>query len=380
MENVARLPRCRLGWQLESIRASCEFEQRPKQRPRSHRADEVSISADRLTWVPEGLEPVALRLARSDARAYEIGDLASKWSLDGPLDFDQVRCGAQVQMTVKSVRPVPPEASLLFSEGVNHLRAAVDNVVWYLVEQEIGTMSGSLASVVSMPITESSEDMDKWTRRRNKISAFSPGSQLGRRLRALQPFIDVHSAVPSMGEALAGILGTDVESAHPLRLLQAYSNADKHRSIRIAAARTFSSSDGAPLAQQNLAPQELKVGDPVGPATTWGQVAIMETNTALMVRRPEPFFAWVNPVKELNAMRRHLSQVVIPILLTGLEMPRGLPPKNDLQDNGQSSRERLSNGSWDDAETRLGPLLSTRYREAESRELQFPPVTRLESL
>jgi hypothetical protein len=78
-------------------------------------------------------------------------------------------------------------------------------------------------------------------------------------------------------------------------------------------------------------------------------------------------------------MRRHLSQVVIPMLLTGLEMPRGLPPELDLRDNGQSSRERLSGGGWDDAEMRLGPLLSARYQEAESRGLHFPPVTREES-
>jgi hypothetical protein len=335
----------------------------------------VSTPADQFSWLPEALESVALRLARSDEHTYKIGDLASKWSLDGPLGFKQVRRGTQVQMVVKSLRPVPPEVSLLFSEAVNHLRAAVDNVVWYLVEQELGTLSGSLAATVNMPITESPEDMDKWIRRKNKIAAFGPDAQLGRRLRALQPFVDVQSAVPSMGEVLAGLVGLDVESAHPLRLLQSYSNADKHRSIRVAAARTFSSTDGSPLAAQNLAHQELKVGDPLGPPTTWGQVAIVETNTALMVQRPEPFSAWVNPIKELNAMRRHVSQVVIPMLLTGLEMPKGLPPEIDIRDSGQSNRERLAGGGWDDAEIRLGPLLQARFQEAEGRGVHFAPVT-----
>lgn len=334
----------------------------------------MSISTETFSWLPEALDPVALRLARADAFAFEIGDLATKWSLDGPLDFEQVRRDGLTQMVVKSLRPVPPEASLLFSEAVNHLRAAVDNVVWYLVEQEHGNLSGPLAAMVNMPIVESQEALDKWTGRRNKIPALGPQTRLGRRLRALQPFVEVQSSVPSMGEVLAAIMRLDVESAHPLRLLQAYSNADKHRSIRVAAGRTFSSWDAIPLAGQDLAPRELKVGDPLGRPSPWGQLSIVETNTAVMVQRPGPFSAWVNPVKELNAMRRHISQVVVPMLLTGLEMPKGLPPSIETGDSGKTSRERLISGEWDDAEARLIPLMRTRFQEAEKRGVQFAPA------
>lgn len=334
----------------------------------------MSIPTEQFSWLPEALEPVALRLGRADECAFKIGDLTTKWSLDGPLDFEQVRRENTVQMVLKSLRPVPPEASLLFSEAVNHLRAAIDNVVWYLVEQELGDISGPIASLVNMPIVESQEDMDKWTRRRNKITAFGPDSRLGRRLRTLQPFVDVRSTVPSMGEVLAAITRQEVESAHPLRLLQGYSNADKHRSIRLAVARTFSSTDATPMSVQDLAHQEIKVGDAMGPPTPWGQVSFVDTNTAVMVQRPKPFSAWVNPVKDLNAMRRHVSQVAVPILLTGLEMPSGLPPAIETGDNGKSSRERLAAGGWDDAETRLMPLIHARFQEAESRGVQFAPV------
>lgn len=276
-------------------------------------------------------------------------------------------------MVVKSVRPVPPEASLLFSEAVNHLRAAVDNVVWHLVEDE-GPVSGSLGSRVSMPITETQDALDQWGAKVRKIPALGSDTKLGRRIRALQPFVDVESGIPSLGSVLAGLIRVDVESAHPLRLLQAYSNGDKHRSIRLAAGRTFSSTDASPLAEQDLAPRELKAGDPLGPLRPWGQLAVVETNTAIMVQRPEPFSSWVNPVKELNAMRRHISQVVLPILLTGLEMPAGLPPVIDVTDNGRSGRERLIDGQWDDAEARLEPSLQARYQEAETAGLQFAPV------
>lgn len=337
--------------------------------------DKPAKSADKFRWLPEAIEHVAFRLARSDECAFKIGDLSTKWSLDGPVGFEQVRRGEQVQLFVKSLRPVPPEVALLFSEAVNHLRASIDNVIWYLVEQEHGHISGSTATLVSMPIQESQETMGAWTNRRlRKIPAFGPDTQLGRRLRILQPYVDLRSGVPSMGEVLAAVTGQEVESAHPLRLLQAYSNADKHRSIRVALPRTFTSTDATSIAMQNLAHQELKVGDPLGPPTLWGQLSIRETNTAMMVQRPGPFSAWVNPVKELNAMRRHVCDIVLPILLTGLEMPNGLPPVVHLGDNGLSNRERLAAGEWEDADARLIPLIQARFLEAEGAGVQFVPV------
>jgi hypothetical protein len=329
-----------------------------------------------LSWLPDELDPVALRLARADECAFKIGDLASKWSADGPLDFEQIRRGNTVQMVLKSLRPVPAEASLLFSEAVNHLRASIDNVIWYLVEQEHGQLEGMVATLVNMPILESQEKLDSWTKRRvkDKIAAFDVATNLCKRIRALQPFVDVGSSVPSMGETLALMMRQEVERAHPLRLLQAYSNADKHRSIRIAAARTFSSTDSSPLGSQDLGHRDLRVGDPMGPPTTWGELAIVETNTAVMVQRPDPFSAWVNPVKEINAIRRHVAEIVVPMLLTGLEVPNALPPAIDFGDTGQTDRERIAAGAWEDADTRLQELLRTRFHEADARGVQFIPV------
>lgn len=337
--------------------------------------DHHELSAHEFDWLPDALEPVALRLARADECAFKIGDIASKWSFDGPLELEQIRRGDEVQTFLKSLRPVPPETSLLFSEAVNHLRASIDNVVWYLTEREHGHLSGYASSLINMPIVESPEAFEKWTSRRHKekIGCLGSDTTLGRRLRALQPFTDPHY-VPSTGTVLATLTNMEVESAHPLRLLQSYSNADKHRSIRLAAARTFRSTDAMPLLTQNLGHEELRVGDALAPPTRWGQISILETSTAVMVQRSEPFKAWVNPVKELTAMRRHIGQFVVPILLRGAEMPSGLPPEIELGDNGQSNRERLNDGLWDDADLRLSAALRSRYKEAENREPQFPPV------
>lgn len=112
----------------------------------------------------------------------------------------------------------------------------------------------------------------------------------------------------------------------------------------------------------------------MGPPTTWGELAIVETNTAVMVQRPDPFVAWVNPVKEINAIRRHLAQVVVPMLLTGLEVPNAFPPSVDFGDTGQTDRERIAAGVWDDADTRLQEMLRARFHEAEARGVQFVPV------
>lgn len=334
-----------------------------------------TFTSETFSWLPSELEPVALRLARADECAFEIGDLISLWSLEGPLDIEQVRCGTEVETILKSIRPVPPRASLLFSEAINHLRAAMDNAVWYLVEKEHGPLEGMLATQVVMPIQQSPERMDAWIKRRLRdgLRAFSSESSLGRRLVAIQPFIDVDSSVPSMGKSLATLTGQEVEMAHPLHLLQQYSNADKHRSIRLAASRTFMSDDASPLMKQNLSHQELQVGDVLG-CTVWGDPVMLETSSAVMVQRPDPFSAWVNPVKELNALRRHVSEVIIPVLLTGLQFSRGLPADLDLADNGKTIRERLTLGSWDDAEKRLIPMLKDRFDDAMDREIVFPAV------
>lgn len=331
--------------------------------------------AESFSWLPVDLEPVALRLARADECAFEIGDLASAWSLAGPLDFEQVRYGDETETVLKAIRSVPPKASLLFSEAVNHLRAAVDNVVWHLIEEAHGHLIGWAAGLVAMPIMHSQHGWDAWIHKRVKagITAYGNDNPLGRRVRTLQPFVDVDSVVPSMGQMLAMLTGQKAEPAHPLLLLQGYSNADKHRSIRLAAARTFSSDNATPLAGQDLSHQELRVGDVLA-RTTWGRPILLETNTAVMVQRPEPFSAWVNPAKEINAMRRHVSQVVIPILLTGLQLPQGLPPVLQLGDSGQSNRERLSAGGWEDAEVRLAEIVQSRYQEAMNRDVQFPKV------
>lgn len=99
---------------------------------------------------------------------------------------------------------------------------------------------------------------------------------------------------------MALLIGEKVEDAHPLRLLQEYSNADKHRAIRVAVARTTSSRQNEPFLAQDRGFKELQVGDLVG-RTTWGKIVVMDCRTAAFVERPEPFSA--PPIAREGALR-----------------------------------------------------------------------------
>lgn len=332
-------------------------------------------SPEPLGWLPQELEPVALRLARVDECVFMIGDLVSRWSLEGPLDMQQVRRGNEVDTVLRGIRPIPPLVSLLFSEAINHLRAAIDNTVWYLVEREHGSVKGSAARLVAMPIMAEEQALDDWVKRREKagFSALGPNAVLGRRVRSLQPFANSATSIPSIDPLLALLIGEKAEDAHPLRLLQEYSNADKHRAIRVAVARTSSSKDGEPFLAQDRGFKEPRVGDVLA-RTTWGNIVVVDHNTTAFVERPDPFGASVSPGKELSHLHRYVSCVAIPVLVTGLELPHSLPPGVDLGDNGRSARERLCDGGWDDADARLAPVLAERFAEAMNREAQFPDV------
>ncbi|AUI53829.1 hypothetical protein AC20117_23130 (plasmid) [Arthrobacter crystallopoietes] len=48
---------------------------------------------------------------------------------------------------------------------------------------------------------------------------------------------------------------------------------------------------------------------------------------------------------------------MIPVLLTGLQLPHRLPLVLELGDRGQSNHDRLSAGGWDDAEVRLADII-----------------------
>ncbi|TDP27612.1 hypothetical protein DFR75_1233 [Nocardia ignorata] len=97
-----------------------------------------SSSTATLDWLPDRLATAAFRLSRVDQTVEAIGALAAGWSDNKPIGLTQSQSGGQWVTSVVSVRPVPPLASVLFSEAIHHLRAAIENTLFYLVEKERG--------------------------------------------------------------------------------------------------------------------------------------------------------------------------------------------------------------------------------------------------
>lgn len=310
------------------------------------------------SWLPRGLEHVALRLGRADDLELQLGRVAFGWSsgCGGPLTVEQVHgeTPGTVDAVVTGIRPIPPSAGMLFSEAVNHLRAVLDNVVFHLVTSARGEpLRDDAARKVALPIYETAAQLASWQQRlRNWVPELCAGSALGDRIEALQPYNSTYG-IPSMPPIMAYLSGAELESPHPLLLLQGYSNEDKHRAIRLAYMRTLiqRSDESFVAADHNM--RQVAVGDVIA-TTTVGQPVLLESQAALHVERPITG-TWVAPGRELHQIHAYVIEIAIPTLITGA--PNAHPPlpwSVDLSDNGEDHTTRISHGGDVAAHLRAG--------------------------
>ena len=127
----------------------------------------MSTDSSVFDWLPHELAYVALRLARADEPQEHLGWACLDWSMNA-LELKQIRRpDGLLDVLVDHVRPIPPIVELLFSEIVNHLRAAIDNVVYYMVENARGgPLPDNAAHLIAMPIVPTAEDLKAWSGRR----------------------------------------------------------------------------------------------------------------------------------------------------------------------------------------------------------------------
>lgn len=332
-----------------------------------------------VDWLPEELHPVAMRLARADQLAFDLAETALAWSRgpddEGPLSLRQVgRSPGYLDVEVTAISPVPPIAAMLFSEAIHHLRSAIDNVVFYMVEKGRGSpLTRSKARIVSMLIYE---DPERFKRKvgqlvKQGISEFATTATLGQRIASLQPFAD-EASVPAIPPALSMLMnGPDSANEHPLVLLRDYSNEDKHRTIRLAAGRSLVQRlDDLPRTRR-LGMRAIEVGT-VLEVVQKGVPTPVDTSPALHVQRPDG--VWVGPGYELDCLSRHVADIVLPTLITGIALPDGLPAHVDLSDSGAPLTERLREGGATRAHDRARELAGRAFLEAMQRDLQFPPI------
>lgn len=342
----------------------------------------ASAAVSALGWLPAELHAVAMRLARADSLAYDLAKVALDWSRgpgdDGALQIRQVeRVPGQYDVEVASIREVPPVASMLFSEAIHHLRSAVDNVVFELAEKGHGqALTGAQERSVTMLIYDSRTAYERKVARLTGqgLKMFGFQEQLGSRIASLQPFNN-DAAVPSLSPQLAAIMQVESIAAHPLSLLRDYSNLDKHRAVRLAAARLLVQRNDDWRRSVSHGMREINVGT-VLEVVTKGVFTPIDVSAALHVQRADG--TWVGFGPELDGIARHISDVVIPTLVTGLALPAGLPVDIDLSDDGRTLVERAETAGIRRAHERVQDLMRQALVEAQRREMRWAPTVEVD--
>lgn len=271
-------------------------------------------------------------------------------------EFEQVRNSkGLLDAVVSRVRPTPPAMQMVISEAVNHLRAAIDNVVFYLVEQARGgALPPEQAHLVAMPIQKSAGGLANWVSRRVKhVPELGTGTILHTRIESLQPYRSL-AVVTAVSVQLAALMGlTELHGVHPLLLLQGYSNEDKHRTIRPVGFRSVVTRNDKSFFGQNRQMRPIAVGDVLSADVQQGQPVMLETQTAIHIQRPDSQ-VWVGPGAELAQIHNFVADVVIPTLVTGAPVTSPLPRRVDLSDSAATVEERIRAGSAESAADRAG--------------------------
>jgi hypothetical protein len=321
-------------------------------------------------WFPHDLAYIALRLARADALQEELGRACLNWS-ENALELRQVRrSNGLFDVLVDQLRPIPPIVELLFSEIVNHLRSAIDNVVYFVVERERGSpLPDDAAHLVAMPIVQTADALENWANRRvKKVPELGCATELYKRIDKQQPYrsLATVAAISAKFEKLERFIGPiELHGEHPLSLLQGYSDTDKHRAIRIAAGHTLEGLN-QPTARRiepgmNFKPYEP--GDVVVEGIDPRRPEVAEFQTPAFMQRPG-LGVWVSPPKELGKIHEYVAEVLIPQLITGTATSPPLPRHVRFDDTGETAEERIEAGSHETADQRLAEEVRQEFWKA----------------
>lgn len=330
-----------------------------------------------INWMPHALRPALLRLSKADSLIEQIATDCLAWSRGtdnlGALRLEEIEAQpGQLGLIVAEIRPIPPCIAIAFSEAIHHLRGALENCVYILTSSmHDKSLTPEQERAIAFPIYDDESKFNSWRGRFQKLGleVLASGGVLGDRLAGLQPTADT-SAVPSVGEPLSSLMGINADQAHPLTLLQGYSNVDKHRELLIAAARAMIQNHAEPFWTSDRTMRPLAVGDVLS-TTAKGVPTIIETNAAVHVQRPDSD-TWVAPATELSHLYDHVVDVAIPTLVTGLAAPGSLPARIALNDSGLTLDQRVEAATWERARQRINRLMTEAYAESLDVPLQFP--------
>ncbi|MDP0399785.1 hypothetical protein [Tsukamurella strandjordii] len=288
-------------------------------------------------WLPDRHLGVAATLAHSDELIGQISDLLFPYQTqpEGIIRLREDRHGSVSRTVVAGVAPMPRKIPLLVADALVALRAAIEHTIFTEVEHLDGALDEKAAKVVEMPAFTTSENFEGWMkgRKKNGSPSLQDGSEIVRRIEALQPF---HSQ-------------PDPE-LHPLARLVSHTNHAKHRTPAVVAVGLAGMYEDAnvPASIDDLPPGPvgpLNVGDvlaetPIGvqiPVTLFPFVGINRPGTDV----------WPVLLKELDEIAEWVRTEAVPLLITGCASQEpALPVHYDIETPHTDERPAIEAGTF----------------------------------
>lgn len=287
-------------------------------------------------WLPDRHIGVAATLSHSDELIGQISELLFPYQTQegGIVRLREVQHGSVSRTVVDGVAPIPRKLPLLVADALVALRAAVEHAIFTEVEFLDGSLDEKAARLVEMPAAGSWEAFEEWKkkRRKNGSPSLQAGSELVRRIAALQPFHRHQN--PEL---------------HPLARLVSHTNHAKHRTPAVVAIGLAGMYEDANVPQSI---DELPRG-PMGPL----RVGDILAETPLGTRVPVTMFPvvginrpgtddWPVLLKELDEIGTWVRDQAVPRLITGEEPPRpALPARYDISVAHTDERRAIELGT-----------------------------------
>lgn len=286
-------------------------------------------------WLPDHQLGVAATLSHADELVGQVADVLFAYQAKpgGTFELKEQLAFPNTRTVVTHVAPIPRKVPLLVADVLLALRAVLEHALFAEVDCRSGKLDEKAARAVEMPAARNAEDFEFWVngRLKNGPASLHPGSDLVKRIEALQPFNR-----------------RDAEN-HPLARLVLHTNHAKHRTPAVTAVRIAAmyTEDQMPPSGRSLPPRPevpLRVRDVIA-ETPYGTRVPVTFFPTIGINRPGTD-RWPVLMQELEEISHWVRTQAVPRLVTGKEPPMPeLPARYDIAVGHVDERSALSRGS-----------------------------------
>lgn len=301
------------------------------------------MSSAAYGWLPDRHLGIAATLAHSDELVGQISDLLFPYQTqpEGVIGLREERHHSMNRTVVSRLAPLPPKIPLLVADALVTLRAAIEHALFTEVEYLDGPLEEKAAKLVEMPAAETYRAFDGWVknRRKNGPPSLRAGSEIVRRIAALQP---LHR--------------TQNPQAHPLARLVSYTNHAKHRTPSVVAVRLAAMYEDAKaprsIAELESGPMRpLRLGDVIAETVPGVYVPITMFPT-IGINLPLTD-EWPVLLSELNEIATWVRTQAVPRIITGGQPPQpALPARYSISIANPDERLAIAAGTTTSAAAR----------------------------